>query len=359
MSYHIFTPESAIPTGGAEIALFELAPRLASAFPTTIITGDFGQPHRTVLSNITLLASVRLTHQNPITQIINFWNALREANADIYIESVFGKIVFITWLFCKIYKKKFVYMTASDRECDRKNIRRSPFFGQLFKIALEHADIIITSVKHHEQLLRTHHPAISCPILHIPLAMSCIANTIPIQQKKTILWLSRCEPGKNPDLFIELAQQFPHEQFVMIASPQLSQKELFKRIAASATATPNIIFIPGIPHYKTHAYFDQAKILINTSDFEGFSMAFMHSGFAGTPIVTLNLNPDNIITNYNLGYCARGDRELMKRQLQILMRNTEDMQQKSENISAYMRKNHAIETVAEQWERVVARIATS
>ena len=357
-AYHIFNSRSTTPTGGAEIVLFELSPHIGREHRPTIITGDFGQDHRIRTSHTQLISSLQLTHQHPIIQLIKFWKALREANSDIYIESVFGKTVFMTWLFCKIYKKKFVYMTASDRECDRKNIRNSPFFGRLFNIALEHADSIVISVKHHEQLLRTHHPAISCPIVYIPHGMSRTHTNTPIEKKKYILWLSRCDSWKNPELFIELARQFPKEQFVMIASLQSSQKELFKKVLSSAQATPNITFIPGIPHHQTHTYFNQAKILVSTSDFEGFSMAFMQSGFAGTPVLTLNLNPDSIITDHNLGYCAHGNFELMKRQLQALL-DPQDIRTKSENITQYMNDHYDIQEVAKQWDELFARMFAS
>lgn len=357
-AYHIFEESSQIPTGGAEIALHELAPLLGNHIDTTIITGDFGQRRSIQTQNITLLSSLKLHHQNPCTQLWKFWNALVEARSDAYVESVFGKTVFFTWLFCRIYKKKFIYLTASDSECDGSAIKRYPITGVLFKIALEHADLIDVSVAHHKDQLRIHHPNIKCPITYIPLGMHAYAPKTA-RERTTIVWVARCEPWKNPFLFLDLAKRFPKEEFVMIAAPLKNQAQLFTKVKQQARRIKNIRFIEGLPHRKLYEYFARAKITVNTSDFEGYSMAFMQSGLAGTPIATLNLNPDSIITTHNLGTCAKGDFELLVQQVRTLLEHPEELRKKSNNIASYMRAHYDVKRVAEQWLRLFAEMFAS
>ncbi|MCE9642946.1 MAG: glycosyltransferase family 4 protein [Candidatus Andersenbacteria bacterium] len=357
-AYHIFEESSQIATGGAEIALHELAPLLGKHVNTTIITGDFGQGHQIKTQHITLLSSLKLRRQNPFTQLWKFWNALKEARSDVYIESVFGKTVFFTWLFCRLYRKKFIYITASDSECDGSAIKRYPITGNLFKIALEHADVIDVSVAHHEDQLRTHHPNITCPIAYIPLGMHAYTPSATAK-RTTILWVARCEPWKNPFLFLELAKRFPKEQFIMIAAPLENQLRLFKEVKQQAKHIKNMRFIEGLPHRKLDEYFLHAKITVNTSDFEGYSMAFMQSGLAGTPIATLNLNPDSVITTHDLGTCAHGDFELLVQQVRTLLEHPEELRKKSNNIASYMRAHYDVERVAEQWLRLFAEMFAS
>ena len=357
-AYQIFKESSQIPTGGAEIALYELAPLLGKHTNTTIITGDFGQAHQIKTQHITLLSSLKLWRQNPYTQLWKFWSALKEARSDVYIESVFGKTVFFTWLFCRLYKKKFIYITASDSECDGSAIERHPITGMLFKIALEHADVIDVSVAHHEDQLRARHPNIKCPIIYISHGMHAYALTAA-KERKIIVWVARCEPWKNPFLFLELAKRFPKEQFVMVAAPLETQLELFKEVRKQAKHIKNMRFIEGLPHRKLDEYFAHAKITVNTSDFEGYSMAFMQSGLAGTPIATLNLNPDSIITTYNLGTCAHGDFELLVQQVRTLLEQPEELEIKSKNVTGYMRAHYDIERVAEKWLHLFAEMFAS
>lgn len=352
-AYYIFA-QKPLPIGGAEVKIFELATHLNNTYETSIITGDFGQPPVEQYGNVRLFSSADMNWPSNILNALKLWIAQYRTSSDIYVTTVSGKDVFAVWLFCKVFRKKFIYFTASDNECNGKNIKARPFWGALFKIALEHADVIVTSVRNHANLLRTHHPNITCPIIHIGYGL-----TTPKQeliQKEYILWLARCDSWKNPFLFIELAKTFPTEKFVMIAASVRDQEDLFSRVKTEASKLKNMKFIPGIQHADGQQFFNKAKISVNTSDFEGFSVAFIQSGFAATPIATLNLNPDSVITTYNLGSCARGNFNLMKKQVRELLYNEEIWKQKSKNISSYMRKNHNINNVVHKWEKLFAQL---
>lgn len=357
-AHHIFDQLSETPTGGAEFALYEIATRLSSIYLVSIVTGDFGQSPITKIGNITFYSSVRLHRTNKLKNILLLWRALKRASADIYVKSVFGKDMFPIWLFCTLHRKKFIYGTASDNECNGENIRKSLFFGTLFKIALKHADYIITCVKYHRTLLKNNHPNITCPIQHIAHGIKITRLHKRKNEKNSILWLARCDRLKNPEIFIELARQFPHEQFVMIAAPEPKQQRFFRNIQTMAKSCQNITFIPGIPHRQTQQFFNEAKISVNTSDFEGFSMALMQSGLGETPILTLNTNPDQIITEHNLGYCADGNIERMTEQLRSLLTDKNGWNRKSENIAQYIREHHDIDKIIPQWKTLFAEIAT-
>lgn len=354
-AYHFFNDKNHTPTGVGYQGLSTIATSLnPSQFQVSMVTEDCGQKEIEQKNTITIYASIQLKSRNMPKNIYRLLRALRRAHADIYIGSVFGKDVFLTWLFCKLYRKKFIYLTAHDYECDRSISQRFPIIAKFFHIALKHADTIVVILKSHRELLRLHHPVIACPIVHIPYAIS--QSKQPLQNKKYVTWIGRCQPIKNPFIFLELAKRFPDTPFLMIAAPDSEQDPLFKKLRTESHNHKNLTFIPEVPNSEVQGYYNAAKVLVNTSDAEGFPFAFIESGIARTPILSLNTNPDTVLTKHNIGYVADGDINLLATKLKQLLTNRQDWQEKSDNIAHYVKKYHSLKNVSRAWTAVLASI---
>ncbi|HSX24810.1 MAG TPA: glycosyltransferase [Candidatus Andersenbacteria bacterium] len=193
----------------------------------------------------------------------------------------------------------------------------------------------------------------SCPIIHIPYAIPQEKQQ-PFNKKNYILWIARCAPIKNPLAFITIAAAFPTQQFVMIAAPQEGHMELFDAIKKAAGVHSNITLIPGVPNESAQRYFNEAVVSVNTSSSEGFPFAFLESGLGKTPIMSLTVNPDNLITTHNIGYCANGDIDLLIQQLQTILSNSDDLREKSNAAREYVRKYHDIRHTSQLWKDVLS-----
>lgn len=350
-AYHISNEEGTSTTGGSELFFLQLATHLGKTFDVSLITGDFGQGSKIAHEKILLHASVDVYSKNHIANIFRLMRVLHRIQADTYITSVSGKEIFFVWLYCKLFRKQFIYVTSSDNECNTKNIREHFLFGRLFQIALEHASLLIVPTNDHRNLLATYHPKISCPIIQIGFGIPY--NYDATKEKKTILWLARCTHAKKPLLFLDLAKAFPQEQFVMVAALQHREKLLFEQVQQEAAKIPNVTFIPGVPYAESQRYYDEAIVSVNTSDFEGFPLAFIQSWMGGTPVLSLQANPDQVLTKNNLGNCANGDIEIMKLQLQKMLSEKESWKQKADSISTYVERNHNIQTIAKEYEELL------
>jgi glycosyltransferase involved in cell wall biosynthesis len=98
-------------------------------------------------------------------------------------------------------------------------------------------------------------------------------------------------------------------------------------------------------HAETLRLIGGSKALINTSFFEGFPNVFLEAWAQGVPVVSLNVNPGNVINQYRLGVCCNGDLEKMKQVIEQDETSAIDRQA----LINYTRNFHDFETAADRF----------
>ena len=95
---------------------------------------------------------------------------------------------------------------------------------------------------------------------------------------------------------------------------------------------------------------NKSKILCNTSTSEGFPNTYVQALAYGVPIVTLNIDPDNIISKNNIGYNARGDLNEACNHIKLLLSDKQKWMRLSRNCYNYASKNLNIISSVDQLE---------
>lgn len=344
-AYALFNPKSDAGIGGTEIQLYYLAKYLAEDNDISFITGDWGQKDIEVIGGIKIRRSVSLEKNllNYVSAPFVVWSALRRADSDVYIASSAGAEIGIIALFCKLNGKKFIYRTAHDWDCNGEFVKKYGAIGQLFRYGLLRAEAVVTQNNDHEKKLHENYG-----ISAIVIRNSWEISEVPCEKKTYILWVARCEKWKNPELLIKTAGMFKNISFLMICPK--SDGEYFSVIRKDAKDQKNIIFMEGVPFIEIQPYFNEARLFIGTSDYEGFPNTYLQACLAGTPIVSYKVNPDGFITKNNLGYCADGNFEKMIGYIEKILKDEESWKEKSENAFWYVKKNHDINIVGKQWD---------
>jgi glycosyltransferase involved in cell wall biosynthesis len=166
----------------------------------------------------------------------------------------------------------------------------------LFKLLLSNAELLITqNTFQQDTLLKLHKKE----TVLISNGYPILATSSSIK-KEIILWVSRCDNWKNPEIFIELAKRNPNFSFIMICPPA-GDKTYFFRIKEKAKKINNLKFLDFVSIHEIDSYFQKAKVFVNTSESEGFPNTFLQAAASGTPIVSLNVDPNNFITENNCG----------------------------------------------------------
>ncbi|MCG8570337.1 MAG: glycosyltransferase [Spirochaetes bacterium] len=339
--------------GGAEVQISILAKHLANTNKNLIIkllTADYGQNNKELYKNIEIWKSFSFNN-NTIVKMKKFFSAFLKLNADIYIQRTMTSFSWLIALLCKIMKKKFIYMIASDSEVDLEyNLYKNRLSFYLSILTFKFSSHVISQNERQKKILERN------KINNITIKSSCeIIHNHPFQKNKEYyLWIGRADEVKQPEIFIELAKLLPNINFVMICpkSTNLS-KDDYSVLIDKAKKYKNLTFINHVDFLDTFKYYKEATGLINTSIYEGFSSTFIEAGRFGTPIISLNVNPDNFLVKYNCGFVCDGNIDELKNKVILLENNNNKYHELSGNIYQYVKNNHDIEKNSEEFLKLL------
>jgi glycosyltransferase involved in cell wall biosynthesis len=118
-----------------------------------------------------------------------------------------------------------------------------------------------------------------------------------------VAWVGMLRQHKRPDLLVEIARRAPTVQFLVCGGPThyMSPPGYGEKIVQDLCTLPNVKFLGKAPPEKAQEVISNAAVLLSTSDGEGFPNVFTQAWCSGTPIVSLEIDPDGIIKQLGLG----------------------------------------------------------
>jgi glycosyltransferase involved in cell wall biosynthesis len=163
---------------------------------------------------------------------------------------------------------------------------------------------------------------------------------------KYVAWVAMLRKPKRPDLLVEIARKTPAVRFVVCgglttftAAPGYGEE-----IANRLRALPNVEYRGQVAPGEASRIIADAALFLSTSDEEGFPNTFLQAWAAGTPVVSLRIDPDHVVERYGLGKVS-----LTVQQAMCDIRMLLDSDQQREAISSrardYVAKNHSAPAV--------------
>jgi glycosyltransferase involved in cell wall biosynthesis len=99
---------------------------------------------------------------------------------------------------------------------------------------------------------------------------------------------------KQPHIFLHIAESLPEKRFVLIGIPDMDKYT--DEIQQRASQLHNVEYLESVDPDKIHEYYKNAIAIINTSKSEGFPNTFLEAWRYGTPVVSLDVDPNRFIT---------------------------------------------------------------
>jgi glycosyltransferase involved in cell wall biosynthesis len=341
--------------GGAELQQVLIGKELVkNGYEVSFVVFDHGQKPFEIIDGIKIYKTVPKGYS--LSGIKSFchafksvWKALKQADTDIYYQEGAGQDTGFVALFCLLKNKKFIYLVASDIDVDGTFIKDAKLYERaLYNFGIKRADYIIAQSEYQQELLKKNYN----------LDSIIIKNPYPIEKVERskseppiVLWVGTIKPEwKQPELFLKLAKAIPDAKFQMVGGAS-TNKQFYDKIKEEAERIPNLEFVGFVPYPNVNLYFNNASILINTSSVEGFSNTFLQAWSGYTPVVSLNVDPDEIICRYKLGIhsCTF---EQMVRDVKTLLKDEKLREKMGMNGRIYVEREHDIKKIVKKYAEI-------
>ncbi|MDX1909024.1 MAG: glycosyltransferase family 4 protein [Bacteroidia bacterium] len=217
----------------------------------------------------------------------------------------------------------------------------------MFFRALRQADHILVQTLKQQELLRS----------RLQLSGTHIYNAHPLEEAQSpaparqphILWIARIKTFKHPEYFIEIARRLRETPYQFFLIGKLEDTQLRGVLETAAEELPHLHIMGGLTSEEVHEALSQARILVNTSDFEGFSNTFIEAWLRGVPVASLRVDPDGMISREGLGL-IEPDLDKVSAAIQHLMEDNARWEQLSGTCESFARNHFDIRRAADRLE---------
>lgn len=176
----------------------------------------------------------------------------------------------------------------------------------------------------------------AAPINNLPL------NFIKKNNVLNIIWVANMKPLKRPDLFVQLANSFIEVDDICFTMIGRLDQNYLSLINEQEKNNPNFKYLGELNNEKVNNLLLNTDILVNTSDFEGFSNTFIQAWYRKNIVISLNSNPDDILNKFEVGFlCTNIDD--VKEKIYFLRKNKRILSDMQEKAYEYSIKEHSLE----------------
>ena len=348
----LFNQKSIKTFGGASVQLFLMNKELNkySNLKTFAIINDCYQLNPDENSSFNLVRTFQ-RKDFIFKKIYSFHEKIKEIKPDFILQRGLTLASCLLSIYCHFFKIKYIFMFAHDRESQgryQKSNRQCLFFRFLLKFSYL---LIVQNKEQREDLSDKY----SFKIETIYSGYEIKTSENQFAEKNDILWVSRLDSWKRPEIFIKLAEARPQLKFVMIAPILKDNKSYGEKIYQQAAKVKNLEVLPFVSFKDIDFYFKKAKVFVNTSTQEGFPNTFIQAGKNQTPILSLKINPNNFLSEYKAGLCCQDDFAFMLKNLDLFFEDKKFYEELSSNVYQYVKKNHNIKDKGKELRNLIVK----
>lgn len=167
-----------------------------------------------------------------------------------------------------------------------------------------------------------------------------------------VLWLATLKPLKQPERFVDLAEQCKDLdcRFWLVGRPINSEIE--SRILDRVELLDNLTYKGGCDIHESNQYFQKASVFVNTSVLEGLPNTFIQSWLRETPVVSLQADVEDQL-GQGTGGCLAKTQEKLVECTQRLMEDESLRQSIGRDARKMARDNFDIQQVVDTIESVM------
>jgi glycosyltransferase involved in cell wall biosynthesis len=354
-----------VHTGGAEQQIYCLAqhvrPRMDVHY-LTISDQDIEsrEPGITISTIPGRRLLPRILGQCYVLDYWRVWNALRRIAPDIIYLQGASAYMGIAARYAMSSPCTLIWHIASARDVRPfriRSLRTIPFDyidKKMIEYGIRHADYIFGQAQYEDDLLRQNYGR-TCDLIvgnwHPEPSVPCRKRP-PMK----VLWIANIKPLKQPEVFADLAARLrtiTNAEFIMIGRPASGRHQ--RRLEARMSRVGNLTYLGERTNDEINRILAQSHVLVNTSEYEGYPNTFIQAWLHEVPVVSLHVDPDDVLVRQGLGFRS-GRFDKLVADTRRLIEDSDLRTRLGVRAKAYAREHHGLTTnlnqVAAFFERV-------
>lgn len=283
--------------------------------------------------------------------------ALWAADAAVTVVRTGTAAVGLTALFCRLRGRRLIFSSASTADFTFETASSRRLRRALYRLGVRLADVVVLQSQEQVELAGAAFPTLR-RVVRIPSFAEPAGVTAT--EPEFFLWLGRVITYKQPERFVELARALPQARFCMLAVPDSSADgRLLAGLREAARELPNLEVLGACPYGQTMELIGRSVAVVNTSSFEGMPNVFLESWMRGVPVLSLQVDPDDIISQHGLGVAADGSWKRFEAGAVELWDTRGRREELSDHVRTYVEAVHSPRSVAARWSELIAETATA
>jgi glycosyltransferase involved in cell wall biosynthesis len=360
-AWPVLAGSKSIPViGGAELQQSFIARSLvARGYEVSMISHDYGQAEGTVVDGIRIhnmhspdegMRVVRFVHP----RLTSLWKAMKRADADIYYQRTSAVHTGYVAAFSRMHKRRSIHAAASDVDFMKGKQEHIRFARDrwIYEYGVRNVDRLFAQNPNQVEHLKKQFGR------DATLVPNCFEAPAGAKgdPRGYVLWVATLRAAKRPEILIEMARRMPQHTFVMVGGQDGGPNGLAyaQGIRAAAASLPNVQVRGFVPFTEADRLFDGARVVVNTSEFEGFPNTFLQGWARGVPTVAF---VDTRSTHEGEPvYDVARDFEHACASIGRLMSDDLAWERASRRVSAHFRARHSVEAVAGIYDTELDRL---
>jgi glycosyltransferase involved in cell wall biosynthesis len=308
------------------------------------------------------------SNRSILTDWFSLLRAMKKAGSYYYVLKVPGHLLAPMAFFCRLFKRHLVFWGQMSYDADPAIRSAKSFVGVLHDFGIKKTNTVIAQTLEQQQGFSKNY---KINAFIVPSICSNIESqdAYPLEKatnKKQIdvLWAGNSTPKKRYEVVVELAKMMPQIQFAMAMNK--ANPGRFQEAQIICRSIANLDFLGTVQPAIMEQIFPQTKLFLNTSTQEGFPNTYLQAWQSKIPVVTLNIDPDNVIAKHSLGvvidqklssesYDSRILAAMLVDPIKKLLRNPTQRLQMGKNAQDYVTNTHTPERVTRLLESILLR----
>lgn len=251
-----------------------------------------------------------------VMDAVSLWRSLDQIAPDAIYQRVACAYTGLCAAYARRHRIPMIWHVAHDTDVaplsldPGRNLLRVHLEKRAVNYGARRATRIVVQTEHQAQLLRRNFSRAADAVVgnfHPPAS-----ETIDKSGTATVVWIANLKPWKRPEIFVRLAANLRDcagTRFIMVGAPAQAGGNLRwqESLMTAIASTGNLEYVGSKTHAEVNELLARAHIFVNTSSHEGFPNTFIQSWLRDVAVVSLDVDPDQVLERGQVGIAAHSE----------------------------------------------------